>query len=142
MNHEEAKELGYAVTSDGEGVKLSLEGQPVQSWTAKIIEKYKIFGGSPVTLEHPVILEAVAASDRNLSAFYRSSNYSQRAEDKNLDYERLRFLENKACELDDCTTSESILVDDICENGQRELKRHERSMTDSMMQRFKERKSK
>lgn len=52
---------------------------------------------------------------------------------------RLTFLQNEAHDVFDLNLSEAKLVDDISENGERELKHFERHLADNIMQRFKQR---
>lgn len=52
------------------------------------------------------------------------------------DESRLNFLTGKAHQLSDLLEHEAKLIDDISENGERELTSNERSKIDRMMARF------
>jgi len=52
------------------------------------------------------------------------------------DQDRLDWVRRAGNELTDANISEATLIDDICQNEDRELKPHERGMIDRMRLRF------
>jgi len=139
MTVEEAKQAGYELQVADSGVRLVRRGQVANSWPQKTVEK--VFDGKPPTLDHPAVQFAIQNCEESLARWNQSVH--QPDDDAKVDDdELLQFVQNKCDSLSDVTPSEANLVEDIWENGERELQPSERRMILSMMKRFKQNRKK